>query len=110
MHRAIAASPRDLGNLSHPRLRKHCQQHDPPLWRDPVRHPYRPAVQVEAQLPQLAVELARVGLAEERSSIRHQIDVERCRRKLSRRQRLEPVPNFRFEFDGSLISASTSVS
>src|SRR6266536_5554659 len=65
-------SPRSfhLAVFTHPGLTKRCQQDDPPTWGYPVRHPNSVAFQVEPQLPQLAVELLRVRLTEERSFLR----------------------------------------
>ena len=56
--------PIDLLGLPHPGLGEYRQQDNPPPRRDPIGHPHRSAAQVEPQLPQLALKLTRVRLAQ----------------------------------------------
>jgi hypothetical protein len=57
--------PLDLGFFAHSLLLEHRQQDDAPTRRDPVADPHRLPLKVEAQLPELAVELPRVRLIQQ---------------------------------------------
>jgi hypothetical protein len=91
------ASPRDLAALARTRLVEDRQQDDPPVHPYPVADPDRLVVQVEPQLAEPAVELPGVRLAEQRTVIREQIEVERRSGELDGRKLLEPVPDLRLE-------------
>ena len=69
--------PLDLGALLRALLAKHSQQYDPPPRRDEIRYPDRitAGTDVEAQLSQLASQLAGVGLIEQRSTLSQQVNV-----------------------------------
>lgn len=52
---------------------------------------------MEPQFAELAVQLPRVGLAQQRSFVSQEVDVERRPRELISWQLLKPVPYFRFQ-------------
>ena len=60
---------------------------------------HRLPVQVKPQFAELAVQLPRVGLAQERSFISQEVDVECRLRELISRQLLKPVPYFRLQLN-----------
>jgi hypothetical protein len=64
LHRAWCARSTSAASrilvFTHPRLTENRQQHDPWPWREPVRDAYGFAVQLEAELTQLATQVPRV--------------------------------------------------
>lgn len=56
----------DFRRFTHPRLTEHRQQNDPLPGSEPVRNAHGLAVQLEAQLTQLATQVPRVRLTERR--------------------------------------------
>jgi hypothetical protein len=73
-HRGL--SPGNLLDLSHPRLAKDRQEHDPAAARDVVADPALVSTQVEAQLTELSAKLTRIRLIEVHTPILQQVDVE----------------------------------
>src|SRR5919109_3988451 len=68
--------PGDLLGLAHLGLSEDGQQDDPSFGADEVADPPAFASQVEAQLAELALELAGVGLGEQDTLFLQQVDVE----------------------------------
>jgi hypothetical protein len=68
----------DLLSLAHAGLGEDGQQDNPTPGGDPIRHPDGRAAQVESQFPQLAVQLAGLGLTQKRTLLGQQVDVESC--------------------------------
>jgi hypothetical protein len=60
----------------HPGPGEHGQGDDPSSWWDPVRNADALPAAVEAQFPQLAGQLAAVGLAQQRASFLQQVEME----------------------------------
>jgi len=71
-----SASPVDLASLSRPRLPKHRQQNDPPISGYPITDPHRVLVEPEPQLTQFPIELFRMWLTEQRSTLGEKVDGE----------------------------------
>jgi hypothetical protein len=92
----------DLGALPTLGLREHGQQNDSPSRRDPIRHPNRPSDQKEPQLAELAVQLARVRLVQQRAELGEPVDMETGTPFRLLVELEIPVPNFRFELDLAL--------
>ena len=63
--------------------------------------PAGPAIQVESQFPQRAVQLPGVRLTQERALLGQQIDVERRRRELLSRQSFESDTDLWFQLHGT---------
>jgi hypothetical protein len=98
MHRPQGPSGSlDLPGLLHPGLAEHREQDDPSVWRDPVGDPNGVSVQVEPQFAELAVELSGVRLTQQHPLLGEKIHVERRSGELRGRQRLQPVPDLRFQ-------------
>lgn len=64
---------------------------------------------MEPQLPQLAVQLPRIRLTQQRPLLSQQVDVERRRRELRRRQLLQPVADLGLEFDGTQRHSNNAI-
>lgn len=75
------------------------EQDDPPAARDPVRHTHRLPIQMEPQLAELAVQLRRVRLTQQRTFLSKQINVDAAICELPYRQLLQPLPNLLFKFN-----------
>lgn len=95
----------DFAFFPHPCLAEHGQQDDPAAGGDPVGDADCIAVRMEAEFAELAVQLSRVGLAEQRASCCDQVDVEGGRGEPCRRQMLQPVSDFRLQLNGTQFIA-----
>jgi hypothetical protein len=75
------------------------EQDDPPAQTDPIGDPRWPTLQVEAQLPELAVQLTGVGFVQGGTELGETVDMESHQVGIGVIEGQEPVTNLRFEFD-----------
>lgn len=87
----------DLAAFPLPGLHEHGEQNDPASRSDPVRDPRRPSAEVEPQLSELAIQLLRERLIEQRPHLQETIDVEPDPRLILLVESQVPVPNLPFE-------------
>src|SRR5579884_183032 len=99
LHRALRSL--DLGALPCALLAKHREQDRPLPTRQVVRNALPVPTHVEAQLPELAAELPRIRLVEERATLGEQVDIERGLTEVRVAQREQPLFDLRFQLDGA---------
>lgn len=92
-----------LGSFPSSLLAEHCQQDDPPARGYVVGNPHGIASwsQIEPQFPKLALKLAGIRLAQLRTSLGEQVDIELDPTELIVWKFFEPLGDLRFQFHGA---------